>query len=52
MTLDREHHIKRGPKEGDLLATQTDLDCQMAIEHTPGAKRHDRKQVQRPGRKA
>ena len=39
--------MRRGPKEGDLLATQTDLDCQMAVEHIPGAKRHERSQARR-----
>jgi len=42
--------MKRGPKENDLHDTQTDLDCQMAVEHIPGAKRHERKQVRRPER--
>lgn len=40
--------MRRGPKEGDILATQTDLDCQQAVEHTPGTERHERKQVRRP----
>lgn len=42
--------MKRGPTDDDLRSTQTDLDCQMAVEHTQGAKRHDRANVSRPGK--